>query len=109
MATLKPALGIQLAQSDAKAYPVTAADIAVDNHGGDAGMMRTAVFQFRAKFLMDLDIRGRQFIERISQAGFWMRVCLRCQVARIEQNEFGGVELDGTHLSNKVPQIAAST
>lgn len=76
MATLKPALGIQLAQRDAKAYPVTAADIAVDDHGGDPGMMRAAAFQFRAKFLMDLDIRGRQFIECTSQAGFRMCVCL---------------------------------
>jgi hypothetical protein len=42
IATLKPALGIQLAQSDAKTYSVTAADTAVDDHSSDPGMVRAA-------------------------------------------------------------------
>ncbi|BDU21785.1 hypothetical protein DYGSA30_32420 [Dyella sp. GSA-30] len=108
MVTLKPALGIQLTKRDAEAYPVTAADIAVDNHGSDPGMMRTAAFQLRAEFLVDLDIGGCQFIESTGQAGFRVRVCLRCQVTWVEQNEFGGMGLDGTHLNNKVPQITTS-
>ena len=61
-----------------------------------------------AKFLVDLDIRSAQFIERARQIGFRVRMYLRCQVARVEQHEFGITGLRGADLNNKVLQVVAS-
>jgi len=50
-------LRTQLAQGNAKAYPVAATDVAVDDDGSDRAVVKAcAVLQFCAKFIVNLDV-----------------------------------------------------
>ena len=79
------ALHIQLPQGDTKAYPVAATDIAVDDDRSDRGMKRAgAALQCSSKFLVDLDIRGAEFVERTRQARLRVSTHLRRQITWVE-------------------------
>lgn len=99
----------QLPQRDAEADAVAAADIPVDDHRGDRSPVNAAaMFQFRAKNVVDFDIRRVQPIERIDQADLGMLARLPCQLTRIEQNEFGAIGPGGAHLIDQTRKIAAA-
>jgi len=99
----------QLSQRNAEADAIAAADIAVDDHCGDRSPVRAAtVFQFRAKHVVDFDVRCIQPIERIDQASLGMLTRLPGQLTRIEQNEFRAIGPGGAHLANQARKIAAA-
>jgi hypothetical protein len=99
-----------LSQGDAKAYAVTAADIAVDDDGGKRRFVEAGVvFQLGAHGLMDFDVRCAQLIQRIDQARFGVFAYLRCQVAWIKQYKLGAGRAGRTHLTDKMAQVAASS
>lgn len=101
---------LQLSQGDAEAHAVAAADIAVDDDGGERGFVEAGVvFQLGADGLMDLDVRRTQLIQRIDQASFGVLAYLRCQVARIKQYKLGVGGAGSAHLTDKMAQIAASS
>ena len=100
---------LQLSQGNAEAYAVTAADIAVDDDGGERGFVEArVVFQLGAHGLMDLDVRGTQLIQRIDQASLGVLAYLRCEVAWIKQHKLGVGGAGSAHLADKMAQIAAS-
>ena len=101
---------LQLPQRDAQADAVTAADIAVDDDGGEWGFVEAGVvFQFGAAFLVDFDVGRRQLVECIDQASFRMLAHFRGEVARVEQYELRAVGAGSAHLADKVAQVLASS
>jgi len=99
----------QLSQRNAEADAIAAADIAVDDHRGDRSPVNAAaVFQLRAKHVVDFDVRCIQAIERIDQARLGVLACLPCQLTRIEQNEFRAIGPGGAHLANQARKVAAA-
>ncbi|KLD64958.1 hypothetical protein Y882_05965 [Dyella japonica DSM 16301] len=100
---------LQLPQRDAEADAVAAADIAVDDDGGERGFVEAGfMVQFGATFLMYFDVWRTQLVQRIDQAGFRVLAYLGCEVARIEQYELRAVGTGRAHLADKVAQVAAS-
>lgn len=101
---------LQLPQSDAEANAIPAAEVAVDDDGGDRGLVAVGVvFQFSAECFVYFDVRRTQSVQRIDQAGLGMFAHLCGQLARIEQHVFSAVVAGGTHLANEVAQVAAAT
>lgn len=99
----------QLSQRDAETDAVAAADIAVDDHRSNRGSVNAAaVFQLRAKNVMDFDVRRIQPIERIDQASLGVLARLPCQFTGIEQHEFRAVGPGGAHLADQARKIAAA-
>lgn len=83
---------LQLPQRDTEADAVTAADVAVDDDGGERGFVEAGVvFQLGVKLFVNFDVRCAQLVEGIDEASFGVLAYLRCQVAWIEQHELGAV------------------
>lgn len=96
---------LQASQRKAKADPIAALDIAVDDDRGDWSLVQPGTaWAAGTKIVMYVDVGCTQIVDRLAQACVGMCSHFGSQVTRIEQHEFGGVGFGRAYQSNEVTQ-----
>ena len=97
----------QAPQGEAKADPIAATDIAVDNDRGYRGLVQAgAALKPVTEFVVHVDIWRTEVVNSLAQARLGMRAHFGCQTARIEQHEFGDLGPGRTHQRDEIAQGA---